>query len=208
MLDGDSTILFHFREWQGLWEAANQSGLTDAERDAACDRAQAPLDAIADTPAESAVGFAVKLVALFESNDYRLLIDRHRQTMEGRLWCSLIEDAVRFLPALAPIAAALPRKPVPLTTDAEMLAAERELAERRKAKSKPDDDAADPLFEIYDQIMMSEPRSLVGTAVKLRVLLDPDIGIASGLSPNDVPALRQILAVIEGQAAKEGRAPL
>jgi hypothetical protein len=47
-------------------------------------------------------------------------------------------------------------------------------------------------------IAIRPPHTLVGAAVKLRRLLDPETGIAVGTNPSDITSLAQILALIHG----------
>lgn len=50
----------------------------------------------------------------------------------------------------------------------------------------------------YHWIRKTAPESLVGAAVKLRTLLDQEIGMEFAFHPDDDPnALRQVLAVVE-----------
>jgi len=95
-----------------------------------------------------------------------------------------------------------PTKPAAFATEEELIAAERRFAELRRLPGEDRDDENDPVFDLYDRIMATEPRSLHGAAVKLRVILDPDIGIPSGESEVDIPGLQQVLAFIEREVAQ------
>ena len=48
---------------------------------------------------------------------------------------------------------------------------------------------------------MSPPASPVSAAVKLRLLSDPDIGLAAGEGENDVASVRQVLELVERVAS-------
>jgi hypothetical protein len=97
-----------------------------------------------------------------------------------------------------------------LTTDADFLAAERELAKVRAEREalspqintiadekRLDKPLTDRLWALYDQIAKSPPVSLSSAAVKLRLLTDPDIGIEQNEGENDLSSLRQVLTHIE-----------
>ena len=89
-----------------------------------------------------------------------------------------------------------------MTADAALLAAEREF--RRwvaEAGTEEDDDARGRLLgksSLQRDFMAETPATtLVGAAAKMRVLLDPDVGIESGAGGNDLPILRDVLALLE-----------
>jgi hypothetical protein len=97
-----------------------------------------------------------------------------------------------------------------LTTDADFLAAERQLVELRAEREalspsvKTLDDEkrlinplSDRIWTLYDQITLSPPVSLVSALVKLRLLSDPDIGLAAGEGENDVASVQQVLGLVE-----------
>jgi hypothetical protein len=91
-----------------------------------------------------------------------------------------------------------PQSPTLLTTDADFLAAERQLAEVR-AELTPG--SSDRMWALYDQITLSPPVSLVSSAVKLRLLSDPDIGLAASDGEDDVAAVRQVFELVERVAS-------
>ena len=73
-----------------------------------------------------------------------------------------------------------------LSTDADFLAAEREIAEVRAERDaldietladeeRLDKPLSDRMWALYDQITLSPPVSLASAAVKLRLLADPDL---------------------------------
>jgi hypothetical protein len=97
-----------------------------------------------------------------------------------------------------------------LITDADFLAAEREIAEfraEREALSPSIITAADEerldkplskrMWALYDQITVSPPVSLVSAAIKLRLLTDPELGLELNEGINDVASLRQVLGLVE-----------
>jgi hypothetical protein len=103
-----------------------------------------------------------------------------------------------------------------LTTDADFLAAEREIAELRAERKTLDasiktqaDEArldkpiSDRIWALYDQITLSPPVSLVSAAVKLRLLADPDLGLENNEGENDVASLRQALGLVERVASDD-----
>jgi hypothetical protein len=99
--------------------------------------------------------------------------------------------------------------PPTLSTDADCLAAEREIAEVRAAadKLRPAKNLADEnrrikpltdrMWAFYDLIVSSPPVSLASAAVKLRLLCDPDIGLDAGGNEEDVEAVRQVFGLVE-----------
>jgi hypothetical protein len=103
-----------------------------------------------------------------------------------------------------------------LSTDANFLAAEREIAELRaeRAALEPsiitladeerlDRPLADRMWALYDQITVSPPVSLVSAAIKLGLLADPDLGLENNEGINDIASLRQALALVERMASDD-----
>ncbi len=91
-------------------------------------------------------------------------------------------------------------------TDVAFLLAEAKLDQLRRSLDRvasrgcegPDDRLIDEASATCDWIRRSEPQTLIGAAVKLRMLLDPKLGIELAFDPDDDPgALRQVLAVID-----------
>jgi hypothetical protein len=91
-------------------------------------------------------------------------------------------------------------------TDLAFLHAEAKLAQLLKSLDRvaslgsegTDDRLIDEASATCDWIRRAEPRTLVGAAVKLRMLLDPKLGIELAFDPDDDPgSLRQVLAVID-----------
>jgi hypothetical protein len=98
-----------------------------------------------------------------------------------------------------------------LRTDADFLVAEREI-EALRAESDDacaDDLNFDPHEIIWDRIWKldnviarAEPRGIQSVAVKLRRLLDPEMGMEKCDKESDFPSLRQMLAFVERAADK------
>jgi hypothetical protein len=121
-------------------------------------------------------------------------------------------------PALKEEAAALMAEcaaPLP-EGDAGLSEAERRIGallalEKLQLAEHPEDDAPwqasfDRACELDETIATSEPQTLAGAAVKLRRLLDPELGLEAGDRESDVPSLRQVLALIEREIAAKGGA--
>ena len=86
--------------------------------------------------------------------------------------------------------------------DAVLLLAEQRLADLlRQADSADSADSLNPeIWETYRLISRTPPATLVGAAVKLRLLLDPDLGPAAGkASDDDIISLQQIVDLVERQ---------
>jgi hypothetical protein len=114
----DTRLVALFREWM----AAERSSATlqsqddspeRAEFEAACDRASDILDEIADTPANGLTGFVIKAYMHFHCErggafDNPCAIRAFQESEEGytvtQLGRSLIEDMIRFVPELPPLA--------------------------------------------------------------------------------------------------------
>ena len=101
-----------------------------------------------------------------------------------------------------------------LSTDADFLAAEREITELRAEREalspsiatladeeRLDKPLSDRMWALYDQITLSPPVSLTSAAIKLRLLADPDLGLALNEGVNDVDSLRQALRLVERVAS-------
>jgi hypothetical protein len=88
--------------------------------------------------------------------------------------------------------------------DQALLAAEQEIAAlRQKARdlSEAGDDADHPeiwnrVFALEGYIAETAPDSLIGAAVKLRRLADPEIGLEAGPALDDAGSVQQILATV------------
>jgi hypothetical protein len=136
--DSDAATLAQYREWKRAWEQANQSELSEAERAEACDVMIDMLVALAKIPAAGAAGLALKLAALFESRDGKFHLRQDPFLSEDHLWFSLITDAGRLIPELAPLAAevaALRPEPVdgpPAIADPALRPPERDLEDARR----------------------------------------------------------------------------
>jgi hypothetical protein len=79
-------------------------------------------------------------------------------------------------------------------TDVALVLAELRLQTLRQAES-PDEDE---VWAIYEIISRTPPASLLGAAVKLRLLLDPELGLdAIETTADDLLSLRQVGEMIE-----------
>jgi hypothetical protein len=85
--------------------------------------------------------------------------------------------------------------------DADLILAEMEIASIfDRLPSMPEGDAADNLAVRADKldrfIATTAPTTLVGAAVKIRRMLDPDTGIAIGRSELDIVSLAQVMTLL------------
>jgi hypothetical protein len=85
--------------------------------------------------------------------------------------------------------------------DEVLIAAEAEIAlTLRRVAEMPEGDASEALAIRADAldrfIALTPPSTLVGAAVKLRRLLDPETGLRVGSNALDVAALAQVLALL------------
>jgi hypothetical protein len=87
---------------------------------------------------------------------------------------------------------------VPLNSDADFLAVERQMGDllRQRSTLGDDDKLLDLYWGLYSIVAKTKPKGLPA-AVKLRLLLDPDLGMEIGERTEDYISLRQILATIE-----------
>jgi hypothetical protein len=91
--------------------------------------------------------------------------------------------------------------------DAVLIAAERQIAVlRAELFDDPDDDAYDPVWELEDVIACTPAATLIGAAVKLRRLLDPDLGLETGAKEHDVESLQHVLDVVERELGRTAAA--
>ena len=104
-------------------------------------------------------------------------------------------------PARAEISRAWRRlcRPAPLTPTASC--PDRASARRLAAVESPDEDEVRAAYKI---ISRTPPASLLGAGVKLRLLLDRDLGLEIGTGADDMISLRQLAELIERQARQEG----
>lgn len=145
---------------------------------------------IKDVPASGIPGLEVKL-ALVDAE-----WPTQRDCLEALMLQSALADAHRLTAALTPGA------------DTALLVLEAEAAAfRARALAMPDgspaeDEAREAVWEqMFDRdrrITRMPATSLAGVAVKLRRILDPENGIEIGDSADHLPAIRNVLAVIEG----------
>ena len=92
-----------------------------------------------------------------------------------------------------------------MSADAALLAAERQFFEAKADARKVsgivyDEDYIAVLsraWDARDQMGKTPAVSAAGAAAKLRVLLDPELGIETGDNENDLPFLRDVLTVLE-----------
>lgn len=97
--------------------------------------------------------------------------------------------------------------------DAPLLNAERNLAILLRLSRESDQSDAvqgpiwDRLSSAEDLIAKTPPVTLVGAAVKLRLLCDPEIGLEAGEAEHELPSLRQVLALVEREAALQQKTP-
>ena len=94
---------------------------------------------------------------------------------------------------------------VRLDSDDDFLAIEREMNDlswhwyaRRK-----DDRLLDQYWGLYSIVAKTNPTGLVSAAVKLRLLLHPDLGMEIGERAEDYIALRQILGTLEHEISRQ-----
>ncbi len=97
--------------------------------------------------------------------------------------------------------------PTPATPDAALLAAERQFHEAlAEAELVDDDDARSRIMEKCNQahaVMAKTPATtLAGAAAKMRVALDPEIGLPTSHNPDYLPMLQEALAVVERLAGR------
>jgi hypothetical protein len=94
-----------------------------------------------------------------------------------------------------------------VTEDLAILAAEAEiiglLARGRIASEEVYDAIYLRALALDEVIAKAAPRTLAGALVKLRRLLDPEIGIEVGPGANDISSLRQVLAFLERLYAED-----
>jgi len=84
-----------------------------------------------------------------------------------------------------------------LAAEYESLAIQAQFEARRAAG----DDSGEPpdrIWELDKIIAKTPPVTLAGAAVKLRRLLDPDLGMEIGESEDDFPSIRQVLSLSSG----------
>ncbi len=87
----------------------------------------------------------------------------------------------------------------PVHIDAALIEAERQvrdlLTEANKVPS--DNDAVEQVWVVIDRMVATPAKTLAGAACKLRIVLDPEVGLAAGESGKEIPMLLDVLAVIE-----------
>jgi len=60
------------------------------------------------------------------------------------------------------------------------------------------------ISSVFAMINTSSPASVADCAVKIRLLLDPALGMAAGVRPEDFVSLSQVAEFLEGLRADEG----
>jgi hypothetical protein len=101
--------------------------------------------------------------------------------------------------------------PAPLTSEAEFIAAEREIARlhRERKRHSGGSDEANKSYNgridaLYDSIASSPPTSPASAAVKLRLLTHPDLGIEMDTgSAQDFEGLRQVASFLSLSQSRE-----
>ncbi len=82
--------------------------------------------------------------------------------------------------------------------DAALIEAERQVRDLlTKANKVPSNDAAKQVWIVIDRMAATPAKTLVGAACKLRIVLDPEVGLAAGESGKEIPMLLDVLAVVE-----------
>ncbi len=98
--------------------------------------------------------------------------------------------------------------------DAALIEAERRIRDLlTEANKVPSDnntaDAVKQVWVVIDRMAATPAKTLAGAACKLRIVLDPEVGLAAGESGKEIPMLLDVLAVVERLAAStappEGR---
>ena len=98
-----------------------------------------------------------------------------------------------------------------LAADRALIAAESEITERRTyLEAQADVDSwkepwkgiFERIWELEDFVSQTAPQSLAGCAVKLRRLLDADVGLVSGRRDSDVLSLAQVLNFVHGMTGE------
>ncbi len=90
----------------------------------------------------------------------------------------------------------------PVHIDAALIEAERQvrdlLAEANRVPSGNNaTDAGKQVWVVIDRMAATPAKTLVGAACKLRIVLDPEVGLAAGESGKEMPMLLDVLAVVE-----------
>ncbi len=82
----------------------------------------------------------------------------------------------------------------PVHIDAALIEAERQvrdlLAEANRVPS--DTDAANQVWVVFDRMTVTPAKTLAGAACKLRIVLDPEVGLAAGESGKEIPIARRV----------------
>ena len=96
--------------------------------------------------------------------------------------------------------------------DVELLAAEQSLTALHQEREQCTDDAgrrealSDELWRVHKQICQTAPTTMAGAAVKLRLLVHPNLGLdALDISEDDWVSLNQVVEFVS-TAAKGGEA--
>ncbi len=90
----------------------------------------------------------------------------------------------------------------PVHIDAALIEAERQVRDLlTEANKVPSDngatDAVKQVWVVIDRMAATPAKTLAGAACKLRIVLDPEVGLAAGESGKEIPMLLDVLAVIE-----------
>ncbi len=88
----------------------------------------------------------------------------------------------------------------PVHIDAVLIEAEcrvRKLLTEAANKVPGDNDAVKQVWVVIDRMAATPAKTLAGAACKLRIVLDPEVGLAAGESGKERPMLLDVLAVVE-----------
>ncbi len=96
----------------------------------------------------------------------------------------------------------------PVHIDAALIEAERQvrdlLAEANRVPSGNNatnatdaTHAGKQVWAVIDRMTATPAKTLVGAACKLRIVLDPEVGLTAGESGKEIPMLLDVLAVVE-----------
>jgi len=93
---------------------------------------------------------------------------------------------------------------VRLASDDDFLSLEREMNDlfQQWDPRREDDQLLDQYWGLYSVVAKTNAKGLVGTAAKLRLLLNPYLGMEIGERAEDYISLRQILAAIEHEISR------
>ncbi len=87
----------------------------------------------------------------------------------------------------------------PVHIDAVLIEAERRIRDQLTVANKvpSDPNAVNQEWVVIDRMAAPPAKTLAGAACKLRIVLDPEVGLAAGESGKEIPMLLDVLAVVE-----------